>query len=77
MSQFKTLKSFKPAKCLKDLRACLRLFNVQVFKVRLERELGTQKTMPRANRHFLPGYVWHITFNAAARSNHSMPEVIQ
>jgi len=25
--------------------------------------------MPRANRHFLPGHVWHITFNAAARSN--------
>ncbi len=27
--------------------------------------------MPRANRHFLPGHVWHITFNAAARSNRS------
>lgn len=22
--------------------------------------------MPRANRLFLPGYVWHITINAAA-----------
>ncbi len=27
--------------------------------------------MPRANRHFLPGHIWHITINAAARSNRS------
>ncbi len=24
--------------------------------------------MPRANRYFLPGYVWHITTNAEASS---------
>ena len=28
--------------------------------------------MPRANRHFLPGHVWHITINAAASSNGSI-----
>jgi hypothetical protein len=27
--------------------------------------------MPRANRHFLPGHVWHITINAAVSSNRS------
>src|SRR6266498_3450568 len=27
--------------------------------------------MPRANRYFLPGYVWHNTINAAASSNRS------
>ncbi len=26
--------------------------------------------MPRANRHFLPGHVWHITFNAAGHVWH-------
>ena len=27
--------------------------------------------MPRANRYFLPGYVWHITINTAVSSNRS------
>jgi hypothetical protein len=27
--------------------------------------------MPRANRYFLPGYVWHIAIHAAASSNRS------
>ena len=27
--------------------------------------------MPRANRHFLPGYVWHITINTAVNSHRS------
>jgi hypothetical protein len=30
------------------------------------------QTMPRANRHFLPGHVWHITMNSAAASNRSV-----
>ena len=28
--------------------------------------------MPRANRHFLPGHVWHITINAEANSSGSI-----
>ena len=27
--------------------------------------------MPRANRHFLPGHVWHITINTPVSSNRS------
>ena len=27
--------------------------------------------MPRANRHFLPGHVWHITINTVVSSNRS------
>jgi len=27
--------------------------------------------MPRASRHFLPGYVWHITINETVSSNRS------
>ena len=27
--------------------------------------------MPRANRHFLPGHVWHITINTVVGSDRS------
>ena len=30
-----------------------------------------KKTMPRANRSFLPGYIWHVTINTAVSSNRS------
>src|SRR6266542_3192492 len=34
-----------------------------------------RKTMPRANRHFLPGHVWHITHRVTKKFVQNVPIV--
>jgi hypothetical protein len=36
----------------------------------LGQKASSKETMPRANRHFLPAYLWHIS-NGVASSNRS------
>ena len=63
-SQFQSFQTFNRFAPFKTFREILKLRNVQRTQVggsnAIEPPTKTQP-MARANRHFLPGHVWHIT----------------
>ena len=69
-SQFQSFQTFNRFAPFKTFREILKLRNVQRTQVggsnAIEPPTKTQP-MPRANRHFLPGHVWHITHLNSSR----------